>query len=101
LEAAVDFHLGQARRHRRNLDVFFWPPLMAALLPERPGVALWEESEGLADDAQAAPMALAEPVARTVRPAAEPAPAAARRPGKPGGYCELHRCGITDCFCFD
>jgi hypothetical protein len=99
LEAAVDFHLAQAPRHRRDLNDQFWPPLMAVLLPEPPNVALWEEAEGSAETS------VAEPVAESALPAAQPAAAlaqpAARQPGKPGGHCELHRCEITDCFCFD
>jgi len=119
LAAAVDFHLSQARQHRRNLDVFFWPPIVAALMPEPPSVAMWEETEAVADAAQATPVIPLSPGGRgqgegeylestpTPSPArgegsdAKASAPAVRQPGKPGGYCELHRCENTDCFCFD
>ncbi len=97
LEAAVDFYLVHARQHRRDLNTFFLPPILESLLPEPPRVALWEEAAAVAD--HPAGVTAADPQETPAIP--RPAPPAAARPRRPDGYCALHRCESTECFCFD
>jgi hypothetical protein len=96
LEAAVNFYLVHARQHRRDLSTFFLPPILEELMPERPRVALWEETEAVTDAPDAAPELPPEAPAISL-----PEPPVAARPRKSSGYCELHHCDSSECFCFD
>lgn len=98
-EEASRFYNQHQRLYREELDTYFVPPIVAELGPD------WTLPNRRKPEVKK-PIPVRPPLpARVPVPTAPPIPARApvRRfhRAHTEGYCRLHQCEMTDCFCFD
>jgi len=83
----VELYAAAPSCHRQQLDTFFVPPILDAL---RPGWDADRTRDRMAANDGTADQPKAPAIARQPR----------YGPEQPG-FCKLHRCPLTVCFCWD